>query len=132
MSACGDTEGHSMETRIWTAGRRAGQAREKPRRARAMKRRIQTAGRRAEQGLTVAEAQHTLLKLAGILGLTLKEKTQVTPDAEAFIGLLVSIRDDLRRNRQWQLADKIRSGLTSSGVILEDTPQGTRWVHKRV
>jgi len=83
--------------------------------------------RGAEQGVNITGAQHTLLKLAGILGLTLKEKTRVTPDAEAFILLLISIREDLRQNQQWQLADKIRSGLADLGVTLEDTPQGTRW-----
>jgi cysteinyl-tRNA synthetase len=83
--------------------------------------------RGAEQGGNITEAQHTLLKLAGILGLTLREKTQVTPDAEAFISLLASTRDNLRQNQQWQLADKIRSGLADLGVTLEDTPQGTRW-----
>jgi len=87
--------------------------------------------RGAEQGAEIIEAQHTLLKLAGILGLTLKEKTQPTPDTEAFISLLASIRDDLRQNQQWQLADKIRRGLADLGVTLEDTPQGTRWKYKR-
>jgi cysteinyl-tRNA synthetase len=85
----------------------------------------------AEQGANITKAQHTLLKLAGILGLTLKEKTQSTPDAEAFISLLASTRDDLRQNQQWQLADKIRSGLADLGITLEDTPQGTRWKYKR-
>ena len=87
--------------------------------------------RSAEQGANITKAQHTLLKLAGILGLTLKEKAQLTPDAEAFISLLASTRDDLRQNQQWQLADKIRSGLADLGVTLEDTPQGTRWKYKR-
>lgn len=87
--------------------------------------------RKAEQGVSIIEAQHTLLKLAAVLGLTLKERTELAPDADAFIGLLASVRDDLRQNRQWQLADKIRSGLADLGVILEDTPQGTRWKHKR-
>ena len=80
-----------------------------------------------EQGVNITEAQHTLLKLADILGLTLKEKTRVTPDAEAFIRLLISTREDLRQNRQWELADKIRSGLADLGVTLEDAPEGTRW-----
>jgi len=83
--------------------------------------------RGAELGINITEAQHTLLKLAGTLGLTLKEKPRATPDAEAFVRLLVSIREDLRQNQQWQLADKIRSGLAELGVTLEDTPQGTRW-----
>jgi cysteinyl-tRNA synthetase len=86
--------------------------------------------RGAERGANVAEAQNTLLELSGILGLTLKEKAQPAPEAEAFIGLLASIRDDLRQNRQWQLADKIRKGLADLGVTLEDTPQGTRWKYK--
>ena len=87
--------------------------------------------RGAEHGANMTEAQHTLLKLAAVLGLTLKEKTELAPDADAFIGLLASVRDDLRQNRQWQLADKIRRGLADLGVVLEDTPQGTRWKHKR-
>jgi cysteinyl-tRNA synthetase len=87
--------------------------------------------RGAEQGANITKAQHTLLKLAGILGLTLEEKTQLTPDAEAFISLLAATRDDLRQNQQWQLADKIRSGLADLGITLEDTPQGTRWKYKR-
>jgi cysteinyl-tRNA synthetase len=86
--------------------------------------------RSAEQGASIAEAQNTLLELAGILGLTLKEKTQPKPEAEAFISLLASIRDDLRQNKQWQLADKIRQALADLGVTLEDTPQGTRWKYK--
>jgi cysteinyl-tRNA synthetase len=87
--------------------------------------------RGAEQGISITKAQHTLLKLAGVLGFTLKEKTRPTPDVEAFISLLASTRDDLRQDQQWQLADKIRSGLASLGVTLEDTPHGTRWKYKR-
>jgi cysteinyl-tRNA synthetase len=86
--------------------------------------------RGAEQGVNVTKAQQTLLKLSSILGLTLKEKPQPTPDAEAFISLLVSIRDNLRQNQHWQLADKIRRRLADLGVALEDTPQGTKWKYK--
>ncbi len=86
--------------------------------------------RGAKGGMHVAEAQQILLKLAGILGLTLKEKTQPTAEAEAFVSLLASVRDDLRQNRQWQLADKIRKGLADLGVTLEDTPEGTRWKYR--
>ncbi len=82
------------------------------------------------EDLNVTEAQRTLLKLAGVLGLALKEKIEPTPGAEAFVGLLASIRDDLRQNRQWQLADKIRKGLADLGVTLEDTPEGTRWKYR--
>jgi cysteinyl-tRNA synthetase len=88
--------------------------------------------RGAEQGADVTGAQQTLLKLAGVLGLTLQEEGHVATDAEAFIDLLISIRDELRHNRQWQLADRVRTGLAGAGVTLEDTPQGTRWTYRRV
>jgi len=86
--------------------------------------------RAAEQGANIGEAQNSLLELASVLGLTLKEKAQPAPEAEAFISLLASIRDDLRQNKQWQLADRIRQGLADLGVTLEDTPHGTRWKYE--
>jgi cysteinyl-tRNA synthetase len=52
-------------------------------------------------------------------------------DIETNINLLVSIRDDLRLIRQFDLADKIRADLGELGVILEDTPEGTVWRYKR-
>jgi cysteinyl-tRNA synthetase len=87
--------------------------------------------RSAEKGLNVTEGRDALLKLAGVLGLTFQEKMQPTPDVEALIGLLASIRDDLRQNQQWQLADKIRKGLADLGVTLEDAPHGTRWEYRK-
>jgi len=87
--------------------------------------------RNAEWGADVNEAQETLRRLGDVLGLALEEQTQLAPDAGAFIELLISTREDLRRNKQWQLADSIRTGLTDLGVTLEDTPQGTRWKYRR-
>ncbi len=91
---------------------------------------VKEINRGAEQGINITEAQRTLSKLAGILGLTLTEKAKPTLDAEVFIKLLVSARDDLRQTRQWQLADKIRTGLVDLGITLEDAPQGTIWKYK--
>jgi len=87
--------------------------------------------RGGEEGLNITEAQRALLKLAGVLGLTLKERATTTSQAEPFISLLVSTRNDLRQNRQWQLADDIRKRLADLGVTLEDTPQGTTWKYER-
>ncbi len=87
--------------------------------------------RNAEWGADVNEAQETLRRLGDVLGLALEEQTQLAPDVEPFIELLISTREDLRLNKQWQLADSIRTGLTDLGVTLEDTPQGTRWKYRR-
>ena len=83
-----------------------------------------------EQAINVTEAQGTLTELAGILGLTLEERAKPALDAEAFIQLLISIRDDLRAAEQWQLADRIRAYLLDLDIALEDTPRGTIWKRK--
>ena len=49
------------------------------------------------------------------------------PDAEQLIQLLIKAREELRRAKQWQLADTVRQHLTGLGIVLEDTPQGTSW-----
>ncbi len=81
------------------------------------------------EGFSLAQAQQTLVELAGVLGLTLKER-EVHPDAAPFIELLISMRNELRKEKQWQLADKIRISLKEIGVALEDTPQGTVWKYR--
>jgi len=40
---------------------------------------------------------------------------------------LIKERELARKERNWEKADSIRSFLLSKGIILEDTPAGTRW-----
>jgi len=87
--------------------------------------------RAGEAGFKAVEARETLKELAGILGLTLKEPGMPLLDAEPFIDLLISTRDQLREAKQWQLADDIRAKLAELGIALEDTPKGTVWKYKR-
>ena len=82
------------------------------------------------EGFDVESAQQTLSELASVLGLTLEER-EVILDAEPFIELLISIRSELRKEKQWKLADNIRATLGELGVALEDTPQGTIWKHRK-
>ena len=37
------------------------------------------------------------------------------------------MRQDLRKAKQWALADKIRDELKALGVAVEDSPQGSSW-----
>jgi cysteinyl-tRNA synthetase len=80
-----------------------------------------------EAKMQVNKAQETLLELAGILGLTLKQDDNVSLDAVPFIELLIQLRDALRKAKQWELADNVRNGLSSLGVTLEDKSSGTAW-----
>ncbi len=43
------------------------------------------------------------------------------------LDLLLGLREELRRARNFELADRIRDELTELGVTIEDTPQGPRW-----
>ncbi len=72
--------------------------------------------------------QTTLRDLAGLLGLRLEARGLDDRRAAALLDLLVEIRDELRRSRRWELADRIRDRLAEQGVTLEDGQDGTRWV----
>ena len=41
--------------------------------------------------------------------------------------LLIQKRIQARKDRNFQLSDQIRDQLKALNIILEDTPQGTRW-----
>ena len=43
------------------------------------------------------------------------------------VQLAVDLRSEARRERRFDTADAIRDRLAELGIILEDTPQGTRW-----
>ena len=91
---------------------------------------INTARTAGLSGPFFQAAQETLRELAGVLGLSLADAGGSQGDslaAKEFIDLLVSLRTDLRQEKQWALADKVRDGLASLSVHLEDTPDGTVW-----
>ena len=46
------------------------------------------------------------------------------------INALITKRDEAREAKDWAAADKIRDQLLERGIVLEDTPHGTRWKRK--
>jgi cysteinyl-tRNA synthetase len=106
-----------------------------------------------EENCNVTTAQKTLRELARVLGFTLEEPKKPPLDAGPFVGLLnelgqkfpqtpaydsgmnaeqliqllIKAREELRKAKQWQLADEIRQRLVGLGIALEDTAQGTVW-----
>ena len=73
-------------------------------------------------------ARDALVELGGVLGLGFAGvSASGESDAGPFIDLLVSIRQELRGAKQYELADSVRDRLTELGVALEDTREGTRW-----
>ncbi len=89
---------------------------------------INTARDAGVGGRPFAEAQATLLELTHTLGLELTAQAGAgVTDVEPFVEMLVAVRAELRKQKQWALADQIRDRLAELGVALEDTPQGTQW-----
>ena len=83
-----------------------------------------------DEGHDARRAQQTLRELSGVLGFSL-EGPEVDLAAKPFIDLLVSLRTELRKEKHWQMADRIRTSLKDLGVVLEDTPQGTVWKQEK-
>ena len=75
----------------------------------------------------LSPAQQQLLKLTGVLGLTLEKVREADHAVDGFVDLLIEIRGDLRANKLWQLSDKVRDRLAEMGVVLEDSKEGTSW-----
>jgi cysteinyl-tRNA synthetase len=112
-----------------------------------MVRAINTARNAGVDGEPFESAQATFQKIAGVLGLnlqlsisTLSGTAMAGPaigsgalcheQAGPFIDLLIKTRTELRKAKQYALADQVRNQLAELGVILEDTPQGTTWYWK--
>ncbi|MCM3046568.1 cysteine--tRNA ligase [Bacillus sp. CNPSo 3703] len=62
-------------------------------------------------------------EITSVLGFSLEEKHTLDEEVEA----LIEKRNEARRNRDFALSDQIRDQLKSMNIVLEDTPQGTRW-----
>lgn len=63
-------------------------------------------------------------ELGSPLGI-LQESTKASLEEE--IEKLIEERQKARKEKNWELADKIRDDLKERGIVLEDTPQGVRW-----
>ncbi|MDI6907560.1 MAG: cysteine--tRNA ligase [Thermoanaerobacterales bacterium] len=75
--------------------------------------------------------------LNGVLGIfreadgrIVLEETDSGEDEEltaGLMGILLELRQEARRARDFARADRIRDGVAAAGITVEDTPQGARW-----
>ena len=61
-------------------------------------------------------------KVLGVIG-EVKKEEELPKEAEE----LIRKREEARKAKDWQTADKIREQLKAMGIIIEDTPQGVKW-----
>jgi len=77
-------------------------------------------------------AERALKSMGSLLGF-LKEKAGEKVGIDEFqIEKRIEERNAARGKKDWRKADKIRRDLEKIGVILEDTPFGTRWKYRTI
>ncbi len=64
----------------------------------------------------------------GIMALRDRERAALPASVEQWVAARVAEREDARGRRDWDRADAIRDELEEHGIVLEDGPEGTRWL----
>jgi cysteinyl-tRNA synthetase len=91
---------------------------------------INTARDQGIEAGAIQAAQKVLHDLAEVLGLRLKSAPQKEGDAAALIELFIELRNTLRDQKHFELADLVRDRLAELGVVLEDGREGTSWTRR--
>lgn len=68
----------------------------------------------------------TMDRFDTVLGVLMRDVASIDEHIERLIGE----RETARREKNWGRSDEIREELQSLGIILEDTPDGTKWKRK--
>ena len=93
---------------------------------------LEEADQRDEANLqTFQRGVAALKELCGILGLFLNAPATANPEDSSLVdqimNVLVNMRADARKNKDFALADRIRDDLNAIGITLEDRKGGTGW-----
>ena len=73
-------------------------------------------------------AQNQIREFADVFGLVLEEeKSDSGQSADVFIQMLVDLRFELKKQKNWPLADQIRKDLGEQGITIEDSKEGSLW-----
>ena len=75
-------------------------------------------------------ARNLLFSMLGVLGLPLERQSQESGGVDGFVELLLSLRAEARKNKDFALSDRIRDGLNELGVEINDRGGESTWTRK--
>jgi peptidase E len=79
----------------------------------------------------ISQAREILRGMIVQLGLRFDELPKDIPLVlTPLMDVILEVRGKLRSAKQWALSDFIRNRLSQAGVVVEDTPEGSRWYLK--
>lgn len=81
--------------------------------------------------VAVNKAYEALKIITDVLGILEKEWNDDNAvsdgDYQTLMDVILSVRQEARKNKFYQVSDSIRDKLGAIGIIIEDTPTGVRW-----
>lgn len=98
---------------------------------------LETTGKDDSQKVaTLKQGSSTLKELGSVLGLFRTPREEAAPaGGDDLVGqlmqLLIEVRADARKAKNFAMADKVRNSLTALGITLEDRATGTEWTRSK-
>ena len=80
--------------------------------------------------ITLENIMRVFNEFMDVLGLLYEKDSKKSNTDNSKIEELIKLRENARKEKNWKLADEIRDKLNSLGVVIEDTPQGTKFNFK--
>ncbi len=89
----------------------------------------------APDGKALAVTKKVFAYMCSIIGIleeeavaaqTVQEESGPSKEAD-LVQLIIDLRQEARKEKNYALADKLRSALAALGIVLQDTPQGAVW-----
>lgn len=92
---------------------------------------VVSSGKSAHDAGAYEVARDIYFAMAEILGILVEERAGKIDGGAGLINqlmdIIIELRQEARKEKNWGTADKIRDKLNLAGIVLEDSPQGVRW-----